>query len=156
MNQAIVTLKKTVKIDKDEVNNNLKGIFELVNKFFETNSSIKSLKVIEESFRNKAISSVNQIITSDIKKYIGSLTSQLDFESHTFSEVTIDKDIPEMTRVEVELISSKYTILDSVGNKILLKKGDLRDVLKQNEPTIADLFFLEITPEIGFKTYIPY
>jgi len=154
MKHAIVTIKRTIKIDKEETDDILKEIFEVVKKFFSTNSPIKSLKEIEVDFRTQAIARVNQIIKPDIKKYIENFTSQVVFESYTFSEVTTYKNAPELTRVEVEIISSKYTILDSTGNFILLKEGDLRDVLKQNEPIIADAFFLELTPEIAYKTYI--
>lgn len=157
MKQAVVTISKRLKIYKNEIEPSLREIFRVADDFFgNPNTIIRSNRDLEHNVWSRFKDVVKDDTKNHFKRFLIQNPNEIEYLSYDFSNLYVDKNSEDKTYYEFELISSQYTILDGNGQFMLLVKGDRREELKINEPTFEETFFIQIKPEIGFKTYIPY
>lgn len=156
MKYAIVTIGTRVKIDKTtSTAYNLSYVYKHYHDFSVATPITKSTSLYDG--KKRLLDNFTQDLKRFLEEYVESMDiNRLKYKGATIVDFYFDKNFPNDDYIVIEFYTAEYTVLDSTGDKILLKEGDLREELKKNEPTITNAFFLQINPEIGFTTYIPY
>jgi hypothetical protein len=164
MRNAVVCLKKSVLIDKDSTGDH-KRIFDEIKNSFKGHRFVSTEQTNDDE-KKELSSRIKESVKSDINSLLRDIEPLKDVSgtySIPFKEAEIEIEHlsdHSPNRFILSFYTWEYTILDAVGNKLLLVKGDMaRHFLDEESEAEKHFlhysFFLDLKDDISFFAYKP-